>query len=577
MIANLELRQLQPKANPRALWPHYALALCLLLSAIVAPAVAQEPAPPQAPPPAPLQTAIPPQAPPDALASESADVTRFRMRVEAALNEPRAAKGHWGLLLMDAETGATVFEWGADQYFTPASNTKLYTTALALATLGPDYRFRTTIETNGTVDAQGRLVGDLVLVGRGDPNLSPRKLPYDKEMETDGAAEKILAALADQVVARGVSQIEGDVVADDSYFPYERYPSGWAIDDMLWRYGAPVSALAVNDSVVTLELRPALRVGEPVWMGVEPWADFYEIRGTVMTGTAGSARQLRVQREPGSHVIEVSGTLPIGYPPEKINIAVEEPAEHAATLLRRLLEARGVRIYGATRAQHRSLPPPGMLPPVMAEVAAAPGGGAVDGAVEPAAVLAEHFSLPLIETVTVINKVSQNLHTEMLLRTAARETTGDGSTEAALAMAEEFQASIGIAEGDVRLHDGSGLSRRNLVTPRATATLLRWAAAQPWADAFRASLPVAGLDGTLQDRMKDTTAAGRIWAKTGTLDNVNSLAGYAETLSGRKLIFAIYGNLHNLRGRRPASVIDAVCVAMVEEIGRSENPVSPPQ
>ena len=156
MIANLELRQLQPKANPRALWPHYALALCLLLSAIVAPAVAQEPAPPQAPPPA-LQTAIPPQAPPDALASESADVTRFRMRVEAALNEPRAAKGHWGLLLMDAETGATVFEWGADQYFTPASNTKLYTTALAMATLGPDYRFRTTIETNGTVDAQGRL------------------------------------------------------------------------------------------------------------------------------------------------------------------------------------------------------------------------------------------------------------------------------------------------------------------------------------------------------------------------------------------------------------------------------------
>ncbi|MGH9859594.1 MAG: D-alanyl-D-alanine carboxypeptidase/D-alanyl-D-alanine endopeptidase, partial [Candidatus Acidiferrales bacterium] len=560
-----------------AMWLHGGLTLWLLLGLIALPAIAQQPPTQELPPPTPLQTVVPPQAPADALASEGADVTRFRMRVEAALNEPRAAKGHWGLLVVDGETGATVFEWGADQYFTPASNTKLYTTALAMATLGPDYRFRTTIETNGAVDAQGRLIGDLVLVGRGDPNLSPRKLPYDREVETDGAAEKILAQLADQVVARGVSQIEGDVVADDSFFPYERYPSGWAIDDMLWRYGAPVSALAVNDSVVTIELRPALKVGAPVWMGVEPWANFYELRGAVMTGTAGSARQLRVQREPGSHVIDINGTLPLGYPPEKINIAIEEPAEHAAALLRRLLEARGVRIYGTTRAQHRSLPPPGMLAPMMTEVAAAPGGGAVDGAVEPAAVLAEHFSLPLIESVTVINKVSQNLHTEMLLRTASRETTGDGGTEAALQMAEEFQESIGIAEGDVRLHDGSGLSRRNLVTPRATATLLRWAAAQPWGEAFRASLPVAGLDGTLEDRMKDTSAAGRVWAKTGTLDNVNSLAGYAETLSGRRLIFAIYGNLHNLRGRRPASVIDAVCVAMVEEIGRSENLTSLPQ
>jgi D-alanyl-D-alanine carboxypeptidase/D-alanyl-D-alanine-endopeptidase (penicillin-binding protein 4) len=155
----------------------------------------------------------------------------------------------------------------------------------------------------------------------------------------------------------------------------------------------------------------------------------------------------------------------------------------------------------------------------------------------------------------------------MLLRTVARETTGDGSLDSALKLADEFYQYIGIAENDVRLLDGSGLSRRNLVTPRAAVTLLRWVAMQPWGEAYRLTLPISGDDGTLEDRMKNTAAAGRIRAKTGTLDNVNSLSGYAETLHGQKLVFSIYGNLHNLRGRRATSVADAICVAMVEELG----------
>jgi D-alanyl-D-alanine carboxypeptidase/D-alanyl-D-alanine-endopeptidase (penicillin-binding protein 4) len=502
-------------------------------------------------------------------AKERADVARFRARVEKELSEPRAAKGHWGILVVDAETGATIYERNAGQYFTPASNTKLFTTALAMAKLGGAYQFRTTVETTGRMDAQGRLSGNLVLMGRGDPNLSPRKLPYDKSTEADGAPDKILGALADQVAAI-VRQVDGDVVADDSFFPYQRYPSGWAIDDMLWRYGAPVSALAVNDNVITLELRAGLRAGAPAWTGVEPWAEFYELRSTVTTGAAGSPRELRVHREPGSRVIEVSGSFPIGREPEKLNVAVEEPAEHAAALLKKLLEARGVRIYGDARALHRPLPAPGSM-----EAVSVPGGGvtaASAGEEGPeVTVLAQHFSQPLIEAVTVINKISQNLHTEMLLRTVAREATGDGSLESALRVAEEFYKYVGVAENDVRLFDGSGLSRRNLVTPRAAVTLLRWVALQPWGEAYRRTLPVAGDDGTLEDRMKNTAAAGRIRAKTGTLDNVNSLSGYAETLGGQKLVFSIYGNLHNLRGRRATTVVDALCVAMIEELGARKN------
>jgi D-alanyl-D-alanine carboxypeptidase/D-alanyl-D-alanine-endopeptidase (penicillin-binding protein 4) len=497
-----------------------------------------------------------------------ADVAKFRARVEKILADAKAARGHWGILVADAETGETLYERNADSYFTPASNTKLFTTALALAKLGPDYRFRTTLETRGTLDAHGRLHGDLILVGRGDPNLSARKLPYDVMQETDGPPERVLAELVERALGAGIREIEGEVIADDSFFPYERYPVGWAIGDMLWRYGAPVSALAVNDNVIALELRPGGQAGEAAWLGVEPWAEFYEIENTVATGAAGSSRELRVHREPGSRRIEVSGSLPAGHDPYKLNLAVEEPAEHAAALLKRLLEARGVRVYGEARAQHGKLPALG----VPAELNAVPGGGVMsavpsEAEATPAVVLAEHFSPGLVEVVRVINKVSQNLHTEMLLRTVARELTGDGSTETALKLAEDFYREVGIGEKEVALDDGSGLSRQNLVTPRATVALLRWAAQQPWGAAFRESLPVAGRDGTLEDRLRRLPPRARIQAKTGTLGNANALGGYAETAHGARLIFAVYGNLHNLRGREATAPMDAIATAMVEEIG----------
>jgi D-alanyl-D-alanine carboxypeptidase/D-alanyl-D-alanine-endopeptidase (penicillin-binding protein 4) len=156
------------------------------------------------------------------------------------------SKGDWGLLIVDAQTGETLYEKNADHYFVPASNMKLFTTALALAKLGPDYRFRTTLETRGAVSPEGTLSGDVVLVGRGDPNLSNRKFPFELKEEFDGAPEKVLAELADTLVARGVKEISGDVVGDDSYFPRERYPNGWEIDDMVWEYGADADARRKN-------------------------------------------------------------------------------------------------------------------------------------------------------------------------------------------------------------------------------------------------------------------------------------------------------------------------------------------
>ena len=231
---------------------------------------------------------------------------RFAVRVETLLATPPVDKGEWGLLVVDAESGAILYEKNADHYFLPASNMKLLTTALALDTLGPDYRFRTMIETNGTIGPNGRLSGDLILVGRGDPNLSNRKFPYETKEEFEGPPERVLAEMADALVARGVKEISGDIVGDDSYFPRERYPDGWEIDDMVWEYGAAVSALVVNDNTVTLTLTPGQKAGDGVQDTLEPDTAEFPVRTSLTTCRQNEQGDLRLTREPGTNTVVVS-------------------------------------------------------------------------------------------------------------------------------------------------------------------------------------------------------------------------------------------------------------------------------
>ncbi|HTA60642.1 MAG TPA: D-alanyl-D-alanine carboxypeptidase/D-alanyl-D-alanine-endopeptidase [Candidatus Baltobacteraceae bacterium] len=466
---------------------------------------------------------------------------RFAARVESLLGAAPVDKGEWGLLVVDAETGATLYEKNANDYFLPASNMKLLTTALALDTLGPEYRFRTTVETNGTLGPDGKLSGDLILVGRGDPNLSNRKFPYETKEEFEGPPEKALAELADAIAARGVKEITGDVAGDDSYFPRERYPDGWEIDDMVWEYGAAISAIIVNDNTVTLTLTPA-NAGGTVAAVVEPATREFVVKNEVITIGAKEKPDLRLTRDPGGDNVVVSGVMPAGSAPRKLVLAIQEPALQAANLLAQLLKDRGIRIDGGVRAQHE--PDPG-------EAART--------------VLAEHLSVPLKDSVKLVNKISQNLHTEVLLRTAARQQGRWATPEDLQKFPASFYAKAGIAEGDVIQTDGSGLSRHDLVTPRAFVALLGYAQKQPWFPAFLASLPVAGADGTLNERMKEPPLAGKIHAKTGSVTHVRTLSGYAETPGGRKLIFSFLSNNQGAKNHEVHTAIDGVCLAMVEE------------
>jgi D-alanyl-D-alanine carboxypeptidase/D-alanyl-D-alanine-endopeptidase (penicillin-binding protein 4) len=484
--------------------------------------------------------------------ADRADLARFRKRVELALDTAGPDKGLWGVLVTDAVSGETYYERNADKFFSPASNAKLFTTAFALATLGPDYRVRTSIESFGAIDGNGRLNGDLALIGRGDANFSNRKFPYDKKAEREGPPEKALADFADAVAARGVKEIGGDVVADDSLFQPERFPSGWTIDDMLWSYGAAVSAIAVNDNMFTLELWPGENENDFARFDAGLAADFYTVENAVRTSARGTVEQLAVARDPGSLVIRVSGTMPEGGAPRKLSIAVEAPAEYAAKLLARLLEMRGIKVDGRPRARH-------------AGDASLDGGPAM-----PPIVLAERTSPPLADDIVFTNKESENLHAELLLLLAAHEKAGASNYEDALKFESGFFSTAGIGTGDVVLSDGSGLSRKDLVTPRSVVRVLRYASTQPWGELYRASLPLAGEDGTLSERMKNTPAAGHVFAKTGTIGHINALSGYATTVRGTQLQFSILGNNNGLHAQDANRVIDAIVVAMVEELGASE-------
>jgi D-alanyl-D-alanine carboxypeptidase/D-alanyl-D-alanine-endopeptidase (penicillin-binding protein 4) len=506
-------------------------------------------------------------------------------RVDAILARADVVRGFWGVDIEDLDTAEVLYSHEADRLFSPASNTKLFTTAAALALIGPNYRFRTTIESAAPPDASGRLLGDLVLVGRGDPNLSGRALPFELKTERPFPPARIIEELADQVVARGVRVIEGDVVADDSFYVDEPYGQGWSQEDLVWESGAPVSALAVNDNLVYFNIVPGARPGELALVTASPFAGNYEIENHILTTPAGSGpRKISVDRHMGSNRVQLWGTIPVDGPATSEALAIEDPAQWCARLLAELLARRGVVLHGRTRAHHlerNDLSTVSVKAPAANRAGLANGGaseGRATGGVAAASaplsaalsdhggallrpqpvVLAAHDSPPLGVDIRVINKVSQNLHAEMLLRLLGREKGASGSVAGGLEVLRGFLTQAGLSQEEYLFYDGSGLSRLNLVSPQATVKLLRYAASQPWGPEFIDTLPLAGVDGTLAGRFKTLPAGTVLRAKTGTLDHVNVLSGYLTTATGRRLVFSILGNHHTLSGGQASEVIDQI-------------------
>lgn len=505
----------------------------------------------------PPQTTATPVAPPAAVQELG---TRLATRINAVRQQdPRAQHAIWGISIVELATGTPVYAENADKLLQPASNTKLFATATTLALIGPNYRFLTSVESARGPDKLGRVDGDVFLVGRGDPNLSGRILPYSKKTERLPPHTHVLDELADQLLAAGVKVIDGDIVGDDSYFVYERYGEGWAQDDLMWDYGAPATALTVNDNLVFASIKPGERVGDRALLTLDPYTNYYSVQNLVTTSAAGTPRNLGIVREPGSLDLTFWGTIPLGDVGDDEALAVDDPATANAQLLRALLQQRGILVHGKARAQHAEswrYPPPLKDQPLIVPSPSAPA----------RTMLAQHQSLPLIEDLRVINKVSQNLHVELMLRLLGKLHGPSPSISGGLEVEKKFLTDqVHIDPSEFSFYDGSGLSRSDLATPHALTQLLQYATTQAWAQQFRDTLPIAAEDGSLSTRFKGTFAADHVEAKTGQLGEANSLSGYALTKRGNHIAFSIIINHHTLGNTKAKQMIDDIVNAVLEE------------
>src|SRR3954466_11655895 len=408
-------------------------------------------------------------------------------RIDSILASPELQRNLWGVQVVSLPDGKVLYQHNAEKLMQPASNTKLFTTAAALALIGPDYKFQTTVEAGAPPDSKGRIAGDIYLVGRGDPNLSARVLPFKDKTELQGSTTQALEDLADQVAKSGVKQIDGDVIGDDTYYVWE-FPDGWTRDDLQWDYGAPVSALTVNDNSVFLDIAPGDKVGDKAAIKLDPASDYFQINNRVVTSAPGTKKEIGIHRDPGSKRIELWGEIPLDSKTEGEEIAVEDPAEFAAQIFRTLLIKRGIAVMGTARAKHIVASDEPAFPEPGGGTQAAQGCAGANCAAPPQAaptparvVLAMHESKPLYEDLRVTNKVSQNLHAELALRLLGKLKANNGSIAGGLSVLKSFLAQAGIQPDEYFFRDASGLSRETLATPAAFTKLLRYIYTQPWA------------------------------------------------------------------------------------------------
>jgi serine-type D-Ala-D-Ala carboxypeptidase/endopeptidase (penicillin-binding protein 4) len=448
------------------------------------------------------------------------------------LKRPGVRSAQWGIRVMDPATSDVLLEVNPDKTFLPASVLKVVTTSTALEKLGPDFRYRTGVYTNGTIDPDGIVSKDLILVGRGDPNLTD---PYGELMEKPAFQE-----LAEELKNQGIKKIHGDIIGDDSYFNPETAIKGWTSQDLKTVYGAPINALSINNNVLWIYARPT-QYKERVIVELEPRNSYFHIRNLATTGGRRARKTVNVRLIRGTNTIVVSGILPssqtFGH-----HILLDKAAEVAAAMLKEELQKQGITVQGEIRSTHR--------------------GDVSEEEQKSWNLLAEHKSPPLIRALEIINKRSQNLHAEMLLRTLGAELKGEGTNEAGLQVVKEFLVDAGIESEKIHLNDGCGLSRENLITPRFQTSLLQFLSQRYYFDLFRNTLAISGTDGTLRNRLAASEVRGSIHAKTGTLNGVTTLAGYMTTKSGRNLVFSIFANRVNAV-TRVKKTIDEICSLFV--------------
>ncbi|HEY1171288.1 MAG TPA: D-alanyl-D-alanine carboxypeptidase/D-alanyl-D-alanine-endopeptidase [Verrucomicrobiae bacterium] len=449
---------------------------------------------------------------------------QLKQRLTQFVQQPRFASSQWGIQIKSLDTGKLVFEHDSQKRLKPASNNKLYTGALALEELGPDYRIITSIAAKKKPSKSGTLSTDLVIIGRGDFSFSSRF--------HEGDREAALRPLIDAIVSTGIKRIHGDIVADESFFRGPSFGNAWTWDDLQYYYGAEVSACTYQDNTVDLAITPGKKLGDTAHIELKPFTPLLQFINRVQTAATNARASITVTREPGSNLVTVTGRVPLGGKAVEEAVTVPRPALWFAQAVKDALIKRGIPVKGDVRRITADDKAGSLSKP--------------DDLIE----LTSVSSPPMRELVKHMMKPSQNLYAQLLLlQVAARHADHAKDLSATtedigVRRMSAFMQKIGVTAGDVLIEEGSGLSRGALVTPRATVKLLEYMAKHTYKDAYLDSLPIAGKDGTLRLRMKGTLAEGNVQAKTGSLRYVNALSGYVTNRTGERFVFSLLSNAH---------------------------------
>ncbi len=442
-------------------------------------------------------------------------------KIDGYLADKALVHGIQGVLIKSLKDGRVLYDHNSDLVFIPASNFKLIVSTASLDLLGPDFRMQTSLFMGGSITETGTLVGDLVLVGGGDPVFS----------------RKQLEEMVPRIKAMGIKMVQGNIVGDDTRFDEQRLGDGWESAYEPYYYSAQISGLNVDENVVGVTIRPGAMEGAPVVVEVTPASRYMIVRNTATTAKAGSTKTVSVDRVRAQNIIRVTGTVPLDYKPAgpEEAITMEEPTVYACTLFKDILAQNGIKVRG--RAVRGTKP-------------------------KDAQVIATHDSPPMSEMIALLHKPSDNLVAECMLKNLGAQKGKDGSSSSGADVEKEWLQKIGGDPTAVSINDGSGLCRADYISPANLVAILIYMHRHKDGKYYYDSLPIAGVDGTIRNRMKGTAAEKNVHAKTGYIGRVRSLSGYVTTKSGEELVFSIMMNAHMC----PSSAADAVQDKIVVEL-----------
>ena len=455
-----------------------------------------------------------------AFAAQDASLSKT---INDALADPVLVHGIQGVLVESLKDGQVLYEKNSDLVLLPASNFKLVVSSTVLDQLGPGFKMQTSIYVNGEQTSEGVLKGDIILVGNGDPVFKIENL---QEM-------------ADKLKELGIKSVEGNVVADDSWFDDVPLGWGWAWDDESYYYAAQIDALNLNENSVDVWVRPGRKAGSQASVRVTPPTGYMTVKDECTTSASGTEKAIFIDRARGRNMIRVRGTVPLDYKPEAAeeSITVEDPALFTIRTLIEMLKRSGIEVSG--QPVHGKLPQGTRL-------------------------VMTHDSPPLSEILALLNKPSDNLIAECLLKSLGAKLKGKGAAGEGSQVELEFLTKAGLDMTAISIVDGSGLSRQDSISPKNLVALLKYMYSHKDSKVFIDSLPVAGVDGTLKKRMIGTAAEGKVKAKTGYISRVSTISGYVTTKAGEPLVFSIMMNNQLCRNKEATAVQDKIIAALAE-------------